>query len=88
LTRQGEHAAFHFTAEEAWAALESVRAITAPVGLTPVQTFDAIRSYEQRGSVGARRYDRPTGKASVAHFLELRRSHAREPGIIRTEREN
>jgi predicted nucleic acid-binding protein len=66
LTRQGEHGPFRFTAEEAWAALESVRAITALVGLTPAQTFDAIRNYAQTGGVGARLYDRLIGEAAVA----------------------
>jgi predicted nucleic acid-binding protein len=70
LTRRGAHAAFRFTAEEAWAALESVRAITALVGLTPAQTFDAIRSYAQAGGVGARLYDRLIGEAAVAHDIK------------------
>ena len=34
LTRRGAHALFRFTAEEAWAALESVRAATQLIGLT------------------------------------------------------
>lgn len=69
--RRGEHAAFRFTAEEAWAALESVRAITALVGLTPAQTFDAIRSYAQTGGIGARLYDRLIGQAAVAHDIKI-----------------
>lgn len=70
LTRRGEHAPFRFTPEEAWAALESVRAITTLVGLTPAQTFDAIRSYAQTGGVGARLYDRLIGEAAVAHDIK------------------
>lgn len=70
LTRRGEHAPFRFTAEEAWAALESVRAITVLVGLTPAQTFDAIRNYAQTGGVGARLYDRLIGEAAVAHAIK------------------
>jgi predicted nucleic acid-binding protein len=70
LTRRGEHAPFQFTAEEAWAALESVRAITALVGLTPAQTFDAIRSYAQTGGIGARLYDRLIGEAAVAQDIK------------------
>ncbi len=70
LTRRGEHAPFQFTAEEAWAALESVRAITALVGLTPAQTFDTIRSYAQTGGIGARLYDRLIGEAAVAHDIK------------------
>ncbi|MBV9530399.1 MAG: PIN domain-containing protein [Bradyrhizobium sp.] len=71
LTRRGEHARFRFTATEAWAALESVRAITALVGLTPAQTFDAIRSYAQTGSVVARLYDRLIGEAAVTHDIKI-----------------
>ena len=70
MTRRGEHAPFRFTAEEAWAALESVRAITTLVGLTPAQTFDAIRSYAKTGGVGARLYDRLIGEAAVAHDIK------------------
>ena len=70
LTRRGEHAPFQFTAEEAWAALESVRAITALVGLTPAQTFDAIRSYARTGGIGARLYDRLIGETAVAHDIK------------------
>jgi len=70
LTRRGEHAPFRFTAEEAWAALESVRAITVLIGLTPAQTFDAIRSYARTGGVGARLYDRLIGEAAVAHDIK------------------
>ncbi len=70
LTRRGEHAPFRFTPEEAWAALESVRTITSLVGLTPAQTFDAIRSYAQTGGVGARLYDRLIGEAAVTHDIK------------------
>src|SRR5579871_5076929 len=49
LTRRGERAPFRFSPEEAWAALESVRAATALLGLTAPQTFDAIKSYSQAG---------------------------------------
>jgi predicted nucleic acid-binding protein len=69
LTRPGERAPFRFTAKEAWAALESVRAITALIGLTPAQTFDAIRSYAQTGGVGARLYDRLIGETAVVHDI-------------------
>jgi predicted nucleic acid-binding protein len=69
LTRLGEHAPFRFAPEEAWAALESVRAATTLVGLTAAQTFDAIRSYAQSGGVGARLYDRLIGEAAIAHGM-------------------
>jgi predicted nucleic acid-binding protein len=67
LTRRGERAPFQLTAEEAWAALESVRAVTALVGLTGPQTFEAIRDYARSGGIGARLYDRLIGEAAVAH---------------------
>jgi len=73
LTRRGERAPFRFTPEEAWAALESVRAVTGLVGLTAPQTFDAIRSYARSGGIGARLYDRLIGEAAVAHDI---------PGIV------
>jgi predicted nucleic acid-binding protein len=73
LTRRGERALFQFTPEEAWAALESVRAVTALVGLTAPQTLDAIRSYAKSGGIGARLYDRLIGEAAVAHGI---------PGIV------
>jgi predicted nucleic acid-binding protein len=69
LTRQGDHAPFRFTPEEAWAALESVRANTDLVGLTPAQTFDAVRRYAEAAGVGARLYDRLIGEAAVAHGI-------------------
>lgn len=69
LTRRGTHAPFRFSAEEAWAALESVRAITALVGLTAPQTFDAIKGYSHDGGIGARLYDRLIGEAAVAHRI-------------------
>jgi predicted nucleic acid-binding protein len=71
LTRQGARAQFRFTPQEAWAALESVRAVTGLVGLTAPQTFDAIRSYAQAGGVGARLYDRLIGEAAVAHDIAV-----------------
>ena len=69
LTRGGEKAPFRFSPEEAWAALESVRAVTTLVGLTAPQTFDAIRSYAQAGGIGARLYDRLIGEVAIAHAI-------------------
>lgn len=69
LTRRGAHAPFRFTAEEAWAALESVRAVTQLIGLTPAQTFDTVRSYATDGGIGPRLYDRMIGEAAVAHGI-------------------
>ena len=69
LTRLGEHSPFRFTAQEAWAALESVRAATALVGLSPAQTFDAVRGYAQGEGCGARLYDRLIGEAAVTNDI-------------------
>jgi len=69
LTRFGERAPFRFTAAEAWAALESIAAVTDLIGLTPAQTFAAIRAYSQENGVGARLYDRLIGEAATAHEL-------------------
>lgn len=69
LTRRGTHALFRFTAEEAWAALESVRAVTQLIGLTPAQTFDTVRSYAADGGLGPRLYDRMIGETAVAHGI-------------------
>lgn len=69
LTRRGDHAPFRFPAEEAWAALESVRAVTSLIGLTAPQTFDAIRSYALAGGIGARLYDRLIGESAAVHDI-------------------
>jgi len=69
LTRRGPHAPFRFTAEEAWAALESVRSITQLIGLTPAQTFETVRSYAGDGGIGPRLYDRMIGEVAVAHGI-------------------
>lgn len=69
LTRRGDHGPFRFSSEEAWAALESIRAVTALVGLTPAQTFDAVRSYARSGGIGARLYDKLIGEAAVIHEI-------------------
>ncbi len=69
LTRKGERSPFRFTAEEAWAALESVRAVTALVGLTAPRLFETIGSYAAGGGIGARLYDRLIGEVAVAHDI-------------------
>lgn len=66
LTRRGDHAPFRFHADEAWAALESLRTVSALVGLTAAQTFDTVRDYARGEGVGARLYDRLIGEAAVA----------------------
>jgi predicted nucleic acid-binding protein len=69
LTRRGDHGPFRFAADEAWAALESIRAVTVLVGLTPAQAFDTTRRYAQSGGVGARVYDKLIGEVAVAHNI-------------------
>ena len=69
LTRRG--APFRFPADEAWAALESIRSVTRLVGLTPAQMFDATRDYARAGGIGARLYDKLIGEAAVAHGIAV-----------------
>lgn len=69
LTRRGDRAPFQFMPEEAWAALESVRAVTCLVGLTAPQTFEAIRSHARGGGISARLYDRLIGEAAVVNGI-------------------
>jgi predicted nucleic acid-binding protein len=69
LTRRGERTPFQFTPNEAWAALESIRAVTVLVGLSAAQTVDAVRAYATSGGIGARLYDRLIGEAAVANGL-------------------
>ena len=69
LTRRGPQSPFRFTAEEAWAALESMRAMTQLIGLTPSQTFETVRSYAVGGGIGPRLYDRMIGETAVVHSI-------------------
>jgi predicted nucleic acid-binding protein len=69
LTRQGKLGPFRFSPGEAWAALESVRAVTALVGLTPAQIFAATRDYAHGGGIGARLFDKLIGEAAVVHGI-------------------
>jgi predicted nucleic acid-binding protein len=69
LTRRGPYAPFRFSADEAWAALQSLRAITQLVGLTPAQSFETVRSYAKTGGIGSRLYDRMIGEAAVIHAI-------------------
>jgi hypothetical protein len=55
--------------EEARAALESLRAVTRLVGLTPSQTFDVVRTFASNGGVGARLYDALIGQAARVHDI-------------------
>ena len=69
LTRDRERALFGFTASEARAALESVRAAVTLIGLTPSQTFDTICRYAEAGGIGSRLYDALFGEAAAAHGI-------------------
>jgi predicted nucleic acid-binding protein len=69
LTRQGKLGPFRFSPAEAWAALQSVRAVTALVGLTAAQIFDATREYAQAGGIGARLFDKLIGEAARVHGI-------------------
>lgn len=69
LTRRGEHWPFRFPPDEAWAMLESIRAVTVLVGLTPAQIFEAVRDYARSGGIGARLYDKLIGDTAIAHGI-------------------
>ena len=71
LTRRGDHAPFKFTPDEAWGALESIRAATVLVGLTPAQVFDTARQYARSGGIGARIYDKLIGEAALVHNIPV-----------------
>lgn len=71
LTRQDHRAPFRFTAEEAWASLESLRAVTMLVGLTPSQAFDVVRTYAATGGIGPRLYDALIGQAAITHGIPV-----------------
>jgi len=71
LTRHGERGPFRFSSAEAWAALESVRAITMLVGLSAAQTFDAVRTFARDGGIGGRLYDRLIGESARVHDIPI-----------------
>lgn len=69
LTRPGPSGPFRMPPAVAWGALESVRAATSLVGLTPAQIFEAVRAYSGHGGVGPRLYDALIGEAAVIHGI-------------------
>lgn len=71
LTRRGDRAPFELSSEDAWAALESVRAVTQLVGLSASQTFETVRDYAQGGGIGARLYDRLIGETAIVHAIPM-----------------
>lgn len=66
LTRRGDHAPFRWSPGETWAALESVAAAARLVGLSPAQTFEAVRDFALAGHSGARVYDHLIARAAQA----------------------
>ncbi len=70
LTR-GQRTPFHIPPDAAWAALDSVRAITVMAGLTAAQTFDAIRRYAGGKAVGPKLYDALIGEVAAVHAIPL-----------------
>lgn len=71
LTRRGDHAPFRWPAAEAWAVLESVAAATRLVGLSPAQSFDAVRDFAGAGNIGARIYDHLIARAAQVAGAEV-----------------
>jgi predicted nucleic acid-binding protein len=71
LTRRSEHSPFRWPANEAWAALESVAAVTRLVGLTTAQSFEAVRDFAAGEHVGARIYDFMIARAAQASRAKL-----------------
>jgi predicted nucleic acid-binding protein len=71
LTRRGDHAPFRWPPAEAWAALESVAAVTRLIGLTPAQSFDAVRDFAAAGHIGARIYDHLIARAAQTAGAEV-----------------
>lgn len=69
LTKRTAHSPFRWSAEDAWAAIESVAAVTKLVGLTPGQTFDTLRDYAFNGGIGARLYDRLIGQSAIQYDI-------------------
>lgn len=69
LTRKAPGSPFRWSAADAIAALESVAARCALVGLTHAQTFDAIREFASDGGIGPRLYDKLIGQTAVVNGL-------------------
>lgn len=70
LTKRGERAAFQWSPEVAWRAIERLSSMTTLLGLSPAQTFDAIRDYAAKDGVGARLYDRLIGEVAQRNGIK------------------
>ncbi|MGD9885352.1 MAG: type II toxin-antitoxin system VapC family toxin [Reyranella sp.] len=66
---KGEYAPFQYTADDARAALDGLRAIVGLAGLTPAQTFDTIRHYAAGGGIDSRLYDALIGQVAGVHGI-------------------
>lgn len=69
LTRKAASSPFRWPAKDAIAALESIAARCALVGLTHAQTFDTIREFASEGGIGPRLYDKLIGQTAVLNGL-------------------
>lgn len=65
LTRRNAPAPYHWPSAQAWSVLDSIASETTLVGLSPPQTFEAIRRYATGGHIGPRLYDWLIGQAAV-----------------------
>lgn len=65
LSRRSTAAPHQWAPDRVVSALDTVRAKTVLIGLTPVQTYDAMRDYAADGGIGARVYDKLIGQAAV-----------------------
>ncbi len=71
LTRRSRGAPFHWAADEAVSALESVAARARLVGLTPATSLAAVREFAASGGIGARIYDYMIARAAQAAGAEM-----------------
>lgn len=67
LSRRGASAVYRWPPTSVAQALDAARAATVLIGLTPAQTYDAMRSYAVGGGIGARVNDYLIGQAAVMH---------------------
>jgi len=70
LTRKSANSFFRRPPADAIAALESVAARCALVGLTHAQTFDAVRQFASEGGIGPRLYDKLIGETAMLNGLD------------------
>ena len=71
LTRQGELAPAGMKSAEALAALETLCSPFALLGLTPMQTREAVRAFARANGIGPRLYDRLIGEVALIHAIPV-----------------